>query len=496
MNTPRSAVRPSRSVRSRLLLWVLVMAALGLALTGGTLLVIQSARIESAADDSLRRGYQEFERHAQGIDPETGRPFADVGHLLVAAMQYRVPGPYESLFALLDGQLFGYSGGARPVELENEPAALAAIGSAPSGSVTVRDVNTSVGLVRLAIVPVSVAGQPSSGIFVIAHALGLEKAGLQQLGQLYLALSGGSLLLIGLVGWRVTGELVRPLWLLREATRQTSASDLSSRLPVRGEDDIAELTRNYNAMLDRLEESFAGQRQLLDDVGHELRTPITITRGHLEIMDSQNPEAVNETRALLLDETDRMGRLVEDLILLAKARRPDFVHRMPVELSDLTDEAFAKARALGPRTWRLEESGDQLVTVDAQRLTQAWLQLAENAVKYSRPGSVVALGSAVVDGQARLWVRDQGVGIRPEELDRVFERFARIDSGRGVEGSGLGLTIVRAIARAHGGEVEVASHPGEGATFTLVVPTGTSGDVRVESAGEADAGEVGRWPEY
>ena len=111
-------------------------------------------------------------------------------------------------------------------------------------------------------------------------------------------------------------------------------------------------------------------------------------------------------------------------------------------------------------------------------------------------GSVVALGSAVVDGQARLWVRDQGVGIRPEELDRVFERFARIDSGRGVEGSGLCLTIVRAIARAHGGEVEVASHPGEGATFTLVVPTGTSGDVRVESAGEADAGEVGRWPEY
>ena len=116
MKTPRSAVRPSRSVRSRLLLWVLVMAALGLALTGGTLLVIQSARIESAADDSLRRGYQEFERHAQGIDTETGRPFADVGHLLVAAMQYRVPGPYESLFALLDGQLFGYSGGARPVE--------------------------------------------------------------------------------------------------------------------------------------------------------------------------------------------------------------------------------------------------------------------------------------------------------------------------------------------------------------------------------------------
>lgn len=476
---------PRRSVRSRLLAWVLAMSALGLALTGGTLLAIQSARIDSAADDALRRGYLEFERHARGVDPETGEPFAEVGHLLVAAMQYRVPGPYESLFALMDGQIFGYSGGVRPVELEHEPAAMTAIASVPSGNaVTVRDVETSVGLVRLAIVPVGVAGGSTGGTFVIAHALALEKQGLLQLGRLYLALSAVSLLVIGLVGRRVTGGLVRPLSLLREATRQTSASDLSARLPVTGEDDVADLTRNYNAMLDRLEESFAAQRQLLDDVGHELRTPITIIRGHLETLDPGVPGSIAETRAVLLDEAERMSSLVEDLILLAKVRRPDFVRPAPVDLADLTDDAFTKARALGPRRWKLEQSGDAVVAVDAQRLTQAWLQLAENAVKYSAPGSTVAMGSAVVDGQVRLWVRDEGVGIPPGELERVFERFARVDSGRDIEGSGLGLTIVKAIAQAHGGRVEVESRPGVGATFTLVLPVDTDAEAQAEEEEE------------
>lgn len=481
-------------MRSRFLVWVLLMSALGLAVTGVTLLAIQSARIDAAADDALRRGYQELDRQARlGVDPTTGRPFADVGHLLVAAMQYRVPGPYETLFALMDGQPFGYSGGVRPVELEKEPDALAAIASVPRDSaVAVRDVETSAGLVRLAIVPVSVTGQDASGTFVIAYALGLEKQGLQQVGQLYLILSAASLLLIGLVGWRVTGQLVRPLSLLREATSQTSASDLSTRIPVTSEDEIAELTRNYNAMLDRLEESFAAQRQLLDDVGHELRTPITITRGHLEILDPENPESVAEARALLLDETDRMSRLVEDLILLSRVRRPDFVRPAMVDLADFTDEAFAKARALGSRRWRLEESGDAPVVIDAQRLTQAWLQLAENAVKYSEPGSVVALGSSAAAGQLRLWVRDEGVGIAPAELERVFERFARIDSGRGIEGSGLGLTIVRAIAQAHGGHVEVTSQPGAGATFTIVVPTGSVPDAETVSADYQDGTEEER----
>ena len=480
VRTPPAGVRgpgwrPGRSVRSRLMLSILAMSALALALAGGTVGVVQWAGIDAAADDSLRRGYQEFERRSQGTDPDTGLPFAAVEPLLVAAMRYRVPGPYESQFALVDGRPFGYSGGTRPVELEHEPAALAAIEGVPADAgVTVRDVATSVGTVRLAIIPVRVAGQPTSGTFVIARTVGAERAGLARSGLLYLGLGTLSLLVIGLVGWQVSGGLVRPLSLLRDATSHTSATDLGSRIPVTGNDDIADLTDNFNAMLDRLEESFLAQRQLLDDVGHELRTPITVIRGHLEVLDAHDPAAVAATRALLLDETDRMNRLVEDLILLARVRQPDFVRPEPAELADVTDDAFAKARALGPRCWLLEEAGDATVRIDSQRLTQAWLQLAENAVKYSEPGSTIRMGSAVADGWVRFRVRDEGPGVPPAEQDRIFERFVRLDRTSGVEGTGLGLTIVQAVARAHGGRVELASAPGAGSTFSIVVPTGTS----------------------
>lgn len=466
------SLRPSRSVRARILVWVLLMAALGLAVTGGTLLAVQSSRLDAAADRALQREYAEFARQAAGVDPATGEPFTEVRHLLVTALQYRVPGPFQTIFTMVDGEPYVFSGGERPVALEDEPAALAAIRSVPAdGGVAVLDVPTSVGPVRIAVVPVAVEGSTATGSYVVAHAAGLERQGLTNLALLYLGLSALSLLVIGLVGWQVSGELVRPLNLLRAATARTNATDLGARIPVTGRDEIAELTLNYNAMLDRLQDSFEAQRQLVDDVGHELRTPVTIVRGYLELLDPDDPAAVSETRALLLDETDRMGRLVGDLITLAKTGRPDFVTPAAVELEELTVECFDKARALGDRRWILERVADAQVVLDAQRLTQAWLQLAENAAKYSAPGSVVALGSAVDGGEVRLWVRDEGVGIPTEELGRIFERFGRSESARGAEGSGLGLTIARAIVEAHGGRVEVVSLPGEGSTFTLVVPT-------------------------
>lgn len=471
---PRAShsLRPSHSVRAGILVWVLLMAALGLAVTGGTLLAIQSSRIDDAADRSLKNEYEEFVRQAAGVDPATGEPFTDVRRLLVTALRYRVPGAFQTIFTMVDGEPYVFSGGDRPVALEDEPAALAAIRAVPAdGGVAVLDVPTSVGPVRIAVVPVAVT-EGASGSYVVAHAVGLERQGVTNLALLYVGLSGLSLLVIGLVGWQVSGELVRPLNLLRAATARTSATDLGARIPVAGQDEIAELTVNFNAMLDRLQGSFEAQQQLVDDVGHELRTPVAIVQGYLELLDPDDPAAVAETRALLLNETDRMGRLLGDLIILAKSGRPDFVTPAAVELEEFTVECFDKARALADRSWALEQVADALVVVDAQRLTQAWLQLAENAAKYSAPGSVVALGSSVCGGEARLWVRDEGVGIPAEDLGRIFERFARSDTARGTEGSGLGLTIAQAIAEAHVGRVEVTSIPGEGSTFTIVVPTG------------------------
>lgn len=414
------------------------MAGLGLAVAGGTMHAIQSSRIDAAADLALRREYEEFVRRAKAPDPETGAPWTDVGGLLVAGLEYRVSGPYLTHLAMVGGEPFAYPGGPRPVALEDEPEALAAIRAVtPADGVVVTDVATSAGPVRLAVVPVT-AGE-AVGSYVIGHAVGLEKAALTELAGLWAILGAATLAVIAVVGWLVTGELVRPLARLRAATARTDARDLSARIAVTGEDEIAALTTNFNAMLDRLQEAFEAQRQLVDDVGHELRTPVTITRGYLELLDPGNPTAVADTRDLLLDETDRMGRLVGDLVTLAKSGRPDFVTPATVEL--------VGHRVLHQLQPCLGEPGGS---------------------RRSEPGSTIRIGSSAGGGEARLWVADRGRGIEAEHLDHVFDRFAR--AATDTEGSGLGLTIVRAIVEAHGGRVEVDSEPGVGSTFTLVLP--------------------------
>src|SRR5690606_40161897 len=209
----------------------------------------------------------------------------------------------------------------------------------------------------------------------------------------------GVLALVAVVGWLVAGRLLAPLASLRRTAQRISDSDLSGRIEVTGgDDDVSELAHTVNAMLDRLESAFSSQRELLDDVSHELRTPLTVLRGHLELVDVTDPEDVDATRTLALDEIDRMGRLVDDLTTLAKADRPDFVLPSLEDLGLLTDDVFDKARSLGPRAWSLVARADAEGSLDRQRLTQAWLQLAANAVKFSEPGTAIRLGSSVADG--------------------------------------------------------------------------------------------------
>jgi signal transduction histidine kinase len=259
---------------------------------------------------------------------------------------------------------------------------------------------------------------------------------------------------------------------LRSTAEEISETDLARRIPLTGNDDITALTRTVNGMLDRLESAFVDQRQFLDDAGHELKTPLTVLRGHLELLDVGSPEEIAETRELLLDEIDRMARLVGDLILLAKSDRPDFVTPRPVDLTGLTVDVLAKARGLGDRRWSLDETASVTAEVDEQRLTQALLQLCDNAVKHTGPGDEIALGSSYADGTARLWVRDSGPGVRAADREQIFERFGRSAVPEADEGFGLGLSIVRAIAVAHSGTVTVTDSERGGAVFTLVIPIG------------------------
>jgi signal transduction histidine kinase len=309
------------------------------------------------------------------------------------------------------------------------------------------------------------------GVYVVAHTTaGEQKEALEAfvvVVQVLVIALGAALVLV----WWVAGRLLAPLRTLNTTALQISETDLSKRLPVEGRGEIADLTRTFNDMMDRLQDAFESQRSFINDAGHELRTPITIVQGHLELI-GDDPQEREETIVLVLDELERMSRLVNDLLLLAKTERVDFLKPESVEISILVEEMFLKATALSSdRQWQLDNQSKGQIWVDRQRITEAVMNLAENAVQHTVSGDEITIGSGANQATVEIWVQDTGEGIPLTEQQHIFERFARVaHARRRSEGSGLGLSIVKAIAEAHGGSVTVHSEPGTGASFTLVVP--------------------------
>jgi signal transduction histidine kinase len=315
-----------------------------------------------------------------------------------------------------------------------------------------------------------VVDRDNQGTLVVAHTTTGEKLEALEALEEVLEVKIIVLCLAIVLAWFVAGNILAPLRQLSSTAYKISETDLTQRLPVKGNGEIAELAKTFNDMMDRLEAAFAAQRSFVNDAGHELRTPITIVRGHLELM-GDDPEEQQETVDIVIDELDRMNRLVEDLLLLAKSERPDFLQLETVDLEVLTQELFAKAQALGDRDWQLDGVAKGKIVVDRQRITEAILNLAENAVQHTRKTDIIAIGSTIDRQKLRLWVRDRGEGIEPQDKKRIFERFARASKARRrSDGSGLGLSIVNAIAEAHHGEVTLASELGTGSTFTIVIP--------------------------
>lgn len=224
---------------------------------------------------------------------------------------------------------------------------------------------------------------------------------------------------------------------------------------------------------DASEVSVLQQRQLLDDVRHELKTPITIVRGHLELMDATDPIDVASIRDLSIAELDRMTRLIGDIDLLAAVDGDQFTVN-DIDLAALTRRVAGLVTVIPGHAWTVRERGDAVLRGDEDRLLQAWLQLADNAAKYTPPGSAIELGSAATAQGVRLWVSDHGPGIPAAMRHRIFRRFDRGNGRRTVGGSGLGLAIVDTIAKAHLGHCVVTDTPGGGATFTLEIPLGTA----------------------
>jgi signal transduction histidine kinase len=451
----------------RIVAWFIGLLLLA---TGSSVLVTREVlliRLDQRIDAELVQEAAELRRLASGNDPETGRPFGqEVRRMFAVYLQRNVPSRHEALITFVDGRPFLRSRQVVPYRLDTDPELVARWGGLRE---TDRGrVETPQGRVEYLAVPVRAAGE-TAGVFVAASFRDRAKAE-SDTAVRAAAIVGLAVLLLGsLLAWRLADRVVRPVTALTRTARSISETDLTSQIPVHGRDEVAQLASTFNDMVGRLERAFASQRRFVDDVGHELKTPLTIVRGHLELL-GQDPEEQRETLALVMDELDRMGRIVQELLLLAKREQPDFLDLAPVEVGGLTDDLYAKVQALASRDWVLEGRAAGVVTADRQRLTQAMLQLAQNAARYSDEAEPIGLGSAVAGGEARFWVRDRGPGVPVEEREEVFERYSRGSGERRSEAAGLGLAIVKAIAEAHRGRVELESKPNEGTTFTVVVP--------------------------
>lgn len=468
----KQVLRGYSSVRTRVLAAMLILSALGLLLAGATAYALQRNDLNSDMDASLTRSFQDLEGLlATGTDPNRLQPFVQAEQLVYVVMQRTLTEPNEGMMAVRGGQVILFANRGVEVRLEDDPGLVDYVNNrAVPDTVTIDSVDTSFTDYRVMVAPVQLVQDEQPTYFVLAFDAQAEHGQLNSTFSTYALISLATLALIGTVGFLLVGKLLDPVRRLRTTAQRITDTDLSQRIEVTGNDDLSDLTRTVNAMLDRLEASFTSQRRLLDDVGHELRTPITIVQGHLELQDSQDPGDVQSVRAIALDELDRMRLLVDDLVTLAGIAGPDFVRTEPVNLGRLTDEVMYKARTLGIRNWSIDSRAEAIAILDPRRITQAWLQLAANAVKFSEEGSIIAIGSRKDDDGVRIWVRDEGSGIAREDQKRIFDRFERGPSSKRTEGAGLGLTIVSAIAEAHGGQVELRSAPGRGATFTMVIP--------------------------
>ena len=429
---------------------------------------VSLSRVDARVEQQLSQEVQEIRRLAGGNDPETGEPFGrNVSRIFEVFLQRNIPAQNETMLTFVNGEPFLRDRREAPYRVDTDNDLISRWANLTSSE---RDVATTpAGAFEYQAVPVA-GGDRQRGVFVVGIFADVERREAYPPVLAAGAVGLFTLVVGSLMAWRLAARLIDPVQDVTATAQAITESDLTRRIEIEGDDEIARLSRTFNDMLDRLELAFYTQRQFIDDAGHELRTPITIIRGHLELL-GDDPVERKETIALVMDELDRMARMVNDLLILAKAEQPDFLHLETVDLAAFTRELESKARGLAERKWQLEDVGRGTIVADRQKLTQAAMQLAQNAVQHTNEGDEISLGSSLTPEQATIWVTDTGPGIPLEDQPGIFRRFRRGSLGpRPSDGAGLGLAIVKAIADAHHGRVEIESSPGAGASLRIAIP--------------------------
>ena len=304
--------------------------------------------------------------------------------------------------------------------------------------------------------PIERAEHTVQKAFLLAGALGMLAA-----------LLGGSL---------VASWIAAPLRRMARVAQRVDEGDLSPRMELDGRhDEMRVLAHSFDQMLARLQDAFERQSAFLADASHELRTPLTIVSGQLEVLAMDDHPSAGEVRhvhQVVHREIERMQRLVEDLMLLAHAGEDGFLRPEALELPEFLREICDGLRPTADRRLELGPVPPVVLEADPDRLTQALRNLLRNAIAHTEPGGLVRLSAYERGDRVRLIVDDDGPGIPEAERSRIFDRLARLDAARSRDngGAGLGLSIVKAIADAHGGETFVGRSPEGGARFAIELP--------------------------
>jgi signal transduction histidine kinase len=348
---------------------------------------------------------------------------------------------------------------------------------------TSRCLDTGHAATRLAAPPLSLAcervGPPSAptGTITVGTPLGDVLASLRTLRTaLAVGILGGALL-SGALALLVARRALRPVRRIAETAETIRSGDLKQRIGYRGRDELGRLAAVLDACFAELERAVERQRRFGADASHELRTPLTAIRANVEVLRgwaAADPHARQVAIASLDQASNRAARLVEDLLYLARIEQEPPSARAPVRLDDLVPGVTREAEQLRPEVsievTRLDEA---TVDGDALRLQQLLLNVLDNALRVSPPGGIVTLELTAEHQQVAITVSDQGPGIEPDQLTRIFDRlYSRPRRAGEHVGSGLGLAIARAIAREHGGELSALNKSDKGATFTLTLPLG------------------------
>ncbi len=455
------------SARMRILGWSVLFMAVALGASTLVVHLVLMRRVEVGIDVELSHEADEF--HAlMSSRAASGEPLAtSTMALLRAAAARTVPEANVTFVGLLNGHPSFLS----PAVPLADPAAdrTAVAGWAATTRTTIGDGHSAAGPTRYLAVPFHVAGDPTKGVFVTVVFTAPDRAAVWQVTRTQITIEALALFVATLLGWAVAGRVLRPVRQTTELARRITETDLAERIPVRGRDEISNLATTMAAMLDRLQAGLTAHRDLLADAGHELRTPITIVQGNLDTLAADDPDDI-ESLAIATEELQRMSRMVDDLLMLARAEQPDFLQCKPVEIGTLTLAMVSELDSLGTIRWHVGGIASGWCVIDSQRIAQAIVELGANALTHNADSAGLEFATRWVSDDLVLTVADRGPGIPNAKRSRIFDRFARVDHRR-TSGTGLGLSIVAAICHAHGGRVSVADRePPPGAVFTIRIP--------------------------